>query len=98
MGSGRRRRSGAVYNCALLWLGKAFFVFLSLSLSPTNFAKGGTNVWDLSLVVVVVIVVLVVVRNLILPNLAKACRGVVEPIDDCCSYKIEKERDQTWEC
>lgn len=72
------RRSGAVYNCALLWLGKAFFV--SLSLSPTNFVKGGTNVWDLSLVV------LVVVRNLILLNLAKACRGVVEPIDDCCSY------------
>lgn len=35
-------------------------------------------------------------------HLAEPCRtlpgGVVEPIDDCCSYKIEKERDQTWEC
>lgn len=73
---------------------------LPLPLTLTyQLAKGGTNAWDLSLVVVVVvIVVLVVVRNLILPNLAKACRGVVEPIDDCCSYKIEKERDQTWEC
>lgn len=63
---------------ALFFSGKSFLC-LPLPLTLTHqFAKGGTNVWDLSLVV------LVVVRNLILLNLAKACRGVVEPIDDCC--------------